>query len=259
MAALWGLGHAAVAAAAAAWGWLTVRSCRAAGLSGQVSMTLGVMLLVASLTVRAIRGHGWPLISSADTAAGIAIVMLLVYLVWASWSGEYGPGLVVAALSLILLTWATVAQFQSATRPWRVESTLISGMLNMVGGACLGLAAAVGLYDLGRRGLQTRLSRWHWATVSANAGELSVRAALLFLAVALALDVWWGQKLDLGVTRNAQQAGTAIAWMVYFVAVRLRSHLFWRGWAWSAVLVIGFVCILPILLNVSWLETTLTW
>jgi hypothetical protein len=84
-----------------------------------------------------------------------------------------------------------------------------------------------------------------------------VRGALFCLAVSLAIDTWWLQKVGLGNVNDAQQAGIAVAWMVYFVAIRLRSHSDWKGWPWTAILAVGFCCTLPILLNMPWLETTL--
>ena len=56
---------------------------------------------------------------------------------------------------------------------------------------------------------------------------------------------------------DAQQAGIALAWMVYFGALRLRANPRWRGWPWAAILSIGFLCVLPILIDAPWLEKTL--
>jgi hypothetical protein len=90
-----------------------------------------------------------------------------------------------------------------------------------------------------------------------KASEIIVRGALLCLAAGLAIDTWWLQKVGLGSSNDAQQAGIAVAWMVYFVALRMRAHPRWRGWPWAAVLTVGFICVLPILMNVPWLEDTL--
>ena len=84
-----------------------------------------------------------------------------------------------------------------------------------------------------------------------------VRIALLCLAVGLAIDTWWLQKVGLGTKNDAQQAGVAIAWMVYFIAVRLRASPRWRGWPWVSILIVGFVCTLPILMDVPWLGNSL--
>jgi hypothetical protein len=84
-----------------------------------------------------------------------------------------------------------------------------------------------------------------------------VRGALLCLALSLAVDTWWLQKVGLGNANDAQQAGIALAWMVYFVALRLRANPLWRGWPWAAILSIGFLCVLPILIDAPWLEKTL--
>jgi hypothetical protein len=77
------------------------------------------------------------------------------------------------------------------------------------------------------------------------------------LAFSLAIDTWWLQKVGLGNANDAQQAGIALAWMVFFVALRLRAHPRWRGWPWAAILTVGFICVLPILINAPWLEKTL--
>ena len=54
-----------------------------------------------------------------------------------------------------------------------------------------------------------------------------------------------------------QQAGIAVAWIVYFAAVRLRGSARWRGWPWVSVLVVGFACTLPLLLAAPWLDDAL--
>jgi hypothetical protein len=92
---------------------------------------------------------------------------------------------------------------------------------------------------------------------SERATAILVRVALLCLAVTLAIDTWWLQMVGLGNKSDAQQAGIAIAWMVYFVALRLRASPRWRGWPWAMILIGGFVCTLPILLDVPWLESQL--
>jgi hypothetical protein len=84
-----------------------------------------------------------------------------------------------------------------------------------------------------------------------------VRGALFCLAASLAIDTWWLQKVGLGNINDAQQAGIAVTWMVYFIAIRLRTQPDWKGWPWTALVTVGFACTLPILLNVPWLELTL--
>jgi hypothetical protein len=87
--------------------------------------------------------------------------------------------------------------------------------------------------------------------------EALVRGALLCLALSLAVDTWWLQKVGLGNEHDAQPAGIALAWMIYFFALRLTAYPRWRGWPWAAILSIGFLCVLPILINAPWLEMTL--
>jgi hypothetical protein len=81
---------------------------------------------------------------------------------------------------------------------------------------------------------------------------------LVCLAIGLAIDTWWLQEIGLGNENDAQQAGIAIAWMIYFVALRLRTNSRWRGWPWAAVITAGFLCTLPILLDVSWLDASIS-
>ena len=45
--------------------------------------------------------------------------------------------------------------------------------------------------------------------------------------------------------------------MIYFLALRLRASPRWQGWPWTAILMVGFVCTLPIVIDAPWLEITL--
>jgi hypothetical protein len=136
---------------------------------------------------------------------------------------------------------------------------VLSDALNACAASLLALAAAISLTNT--------VLAWHRPAPqggqSAVAGaeertsEILVRVTLVCLAASLAIDTWWLQKVGLGGGGDAQQAGIAIAWMVFFVALRLRTSSRWRGWPWASLLAVGFVCTLPILLNVPWLDNTL--
>jgi hypothetical protein len=137
---------------------------------------------------------------------------------------------------------------------------VLSDALNLGAGGFLALAAATGLTAIVRARLaDPRQVGEHALPGEHDArSETYVRMALLFLAVSLAVDTWWLQEIGLGQTSEVQQAGIAIVWMVYFVALRLRSSPRWRGWPWASVLVAGFVCALPILIDVHWLTLPLS-
>ena len=257
MTALWGLGYAALVVAAFALGRYIWRAERGAVIAGQLSMAAGVLLLGAGVLIRSLRGHGWPLVSWQDTATGIALLALCFYLVWSLLAREYGAGLIIAVIALFLLAFGLAQQIKApVTTPWRPIDAKMSMFFSMCGGAFLALAASIGVGGLGQSLLGARFGNWPWPSSKSqtHTSEAFVRWALFFLAAGLAIDVWWVQKLDLGMADNAQQAGIAISWMIYFIAVRFHSHPRWRGWPWSAILVVGFICVLPILLNVSWLE-----
>lgn len=258
--AWWALGYAALLVAAATFAWYIVSDQSTAGLTGQLSTAWGVLFLGVGLIHRALKGHGWPFVSPVDTMTGIALLMLLFYTVWAFVSREWGIGLFATAIALVLVSWGLPQQINAPiTHPLPTSNVLISSTLTMCGGACLGLSAAIGLSSLAHTLLAARLASWHWLPERATAAssELFIRSALFCLAISLAIDVWWVQKLELAMASNAQQAGIAIAWLIYFAALRLRAHPRWYGWAWAAILVVGFICVLPILINVPWLETTL--
>ncbi|MBN1933596.1 MAG: hypothetical protein JW934_02965 [Anaerolineae bacterium] len=260
LAAYWGLGGAALTVAVVLLIGYLLRSSRAFALTGQLLIAASVLFLVIGLTLRALQGHGWPFVSWTDTAAGIAILMLLIYLVWSIAAHTPSTGGIVAliALGLILLD---VSQQTTApvTLSIRQLNVVISNSATIWGGAFLGLSAATGLSGLARRALKARFGQGAWisAQLAARWGEIWVRCGLFFLAASLAVDVWWVQQLDLSLTNNAQQAGIAVAWMIYFVALRLKNQPRWQGWPWDTIQVIGFACTLPILLDVPWLNQSL--
>jgi hypothetical protein len=211
-------------------------------------------MLWIALLGRALHGHGWPFVSPADAATGIALLALLIHLAWGLSSGDWEAGYAVGAIALVLLSYGLARQAQSfATTYIRQEGVLLSSALSLCGGSLLALASATSLSRQLRALWPAHHSRPH-----REVSETLVRAALLCLALNLAIDTWWLQKVGLGNENDAQQAGIAIVWMVYFVALRLRASPRWRGWPWTAVLAVGFVCTLPILINVPWLESTLS-
>lgn len=262
MIAVWsGLGYAALVVAAFVLGRYIWRNERVLGLTGQLLIGLGVLFLGAGILTRALKGHGWPFVSWTDVAAGTALLMLFFYLGWVMISKSPSVGFTIVVLALVLLSFGLAQQAKApVTIPFRPVKARLSLLSTMCGAACLALAAALGASDLARGLLENRLPGWRWMTqkTSAGASEAFVRWALFFLAIGLAIDVWWVQKLDLGMTGSAQQAGIAIAWVIYFIAVRFYSHPRWRGWPWATFLIVGFICVLPILLNVPWLEKTLS-
>jgi hypothetical protein len=265
LAAWWGLGYAALLVATITLGWHTVRSRRAlregergrtdraTWLSGQILLAIGTVMLWVALLSRATNGHGWPFVSPADAATGIALLTLLIHLFWGLFSGSWGAGYAVGAIALMLLSYGLGRQPQGLTTAYiGQEGVLLSSALGLCGGSLLALASATSL--------SRQLCLLWFAGSRESHHEVSaalVRAALLCLALNLAVDTWWLQKVGLGNENDAQQAGIAIAWMVYFVALRLRASPRWRGWPWTAVLIVGFVCTLPILIDVPWLESTL--
>ncbi|MBN1580287.1 MAG: hypothetical protein JXA89_06265 [Anaerolineae bacterium] len=260
IAAWWGLGYAALIVAAVVLGGAIWRNERALGLIGQLLLVLGVLFVGAGLLTRSLKGHGWPFVSWSDAAAGIALLMLVFYLVWAAIAKASSVGFAAVVLALILLSFGLGQQVKApVTLSFHPLEARLSALCIMCGGAFLALSAALGLSGLARSLLVDRFPAWRWVTqeMGIRAGEAFVRWALFFLAIGLAIDVWWVQKLDLGMTGSAQQAGIAIAWVIYFVAVRFYSHTHWRGWPWATFLVVAFICVLPILLDVSWLENTL--
>ena len=279
--AWWGLGYAALMVSTITFGWYLLRRDRAIGLAGLILALIGTALLWIGLVSRIVYANEWPLVSSADLAAGIALIMLLLYSLWKLSSHELESGLAVTAIALVLFSYG----LGQHPLPLYIQSPLSTGallgtLLKLCGGSLLALAAAISVTPLiddwlSWRSRSSPVYPLHelgqgpgGASVQAAHGqgeqddlqrtsEVLVRAALLCLALSLALDTWWLQKVGLGNAKDAQQAGIALAWMVYFIALRLRDNPRWRGWPWAAILGIGFACILPILIDAPWLEKTL--
>jgi hypothetical protein len=178
----------------------------------------------------------------------IALLLLLLHTVWTLFSSRTETSLAVTIIALALLTIA-LSQFpQGPVTSVFSRASALSDLLYACGGSLLAMAAAASLTQAPHaRRTQSR----------EEASEVLVRAALLCLAVGLAIDTWWLQKVGLGTSGDAQQAGIAISWMIYFIALRLRSNPRWRGWPWASIVTVGFVCTLPILLDVPWLNNTL--
>jgi hypothetical protein len=253
--AWWGLGYAALMVSMVAYGWYLLRRDKATGLAGLILALLSTLILWVGLVSRATRGHGWPLVSSADAASGIALLVLLLYAGWKLRAPELETGFTVTAVALILLSYGLGQR--SPTLPTQMlpsTGVLVGTALKLSGGSMLALAAATSVTPLIANGPHQRAGQ---SGRDLKASETLVRGALLCLAFSLAIDTWWLQKVGLGNANDAQQAGIALAWMVYFGALRLRADPRWRGWPWAAILSIGFVCILPILINAPWLEKTL--
>jgi len=230
------------------------------GLVGQILATISALTLWSGLLSRAVKGRGWSLASPPDTAMGIALLLLLIYFGWKLFSRERGTGFAGATIALMLLSYGLGKRSQAPiTILFISKGMLLSASLNLCGGSLLALAAAISVTDLVRIQYASCPSeqRKSAPNTNGNASEILVRGALLCLAVGLAIDTWWLQKVGLGSSNDAQQAGIAIAWMIYFVALRLRASPRWRGWPWTAILTVGFICTLPLLLNVPWLENTL--
>lgn len=260
IAAYWGLAEAALVVATVLLTGHMLNGRRAWALGGQLLTLAGVLLLGVALTLRGARGHGWPIVSWADTAAGIGVLMLLVYLIWSSATGSECSGAPIVPIALGL---AVLGAAQQVTAPVTMllsqTDRIVGSSATLLSGAFLGLSAGTGLSGLARLALQRRFAHGRWLDerTAMRWGEIWVRCGLLFLVVALVADVWLGQQFDLDAANNARQAGIAIGWMIYFVALRLKSHPRWQSWAWDAVQVIGFACMLPILLDVPWLNQPL--
>jgi hypothetical protein len=286
LSAWWGLGCSALTVSAVTFGWYLLKREKAVGLSGLILTLISTVLLWIGLISRAARGYGWPFASSADSAAGIALLMLLTYSIWKLFTDDLETGFAVTAIALILFSYGFGQQHLPLFNQSRPSTGIIVGLLlKLCGGSLLALAAAISITPLMNKWLSSR-SRSQSAYAShdpsggfgpeniqdapfqaarlhperpdlQHASEVLVRGALLCLAFSLAIDTWWLQKVGLGNTHDAQQAGIALAWMVYFGALRLRAHPRWRGWPWAAILSIGFICVLPILIDAPWLEQTL--
>ncbi len=257
--AWWSLGFAALMVAIVAFGWSASRRDLALGLTGQVLTATGTLILWIGLISRVVKGHGWPFASSADLAIGIALLTLSIYLGCSLAWRDIRGGFAVTAIALILLAYGLGQQPATLIAPPRPSTGILVGtLLNLCGGSLLALAAAFSLTNLVTR-LMTPQDRQQPspAPIDDRVSEALVRGALICLAISLAIDTWLLQKVGLGNANDAQQAGLAIAWMVYFIALRLRIHPRWREWPWATVLTVGFLCTLPILINAPWLENTL--
>lgn len=257
--ATWSLGYAALAISAAILSYdVFFRRRNPVGqLAAQALLVISTILLWTGLSIRIIRGHGWPFYSPADLAAGIALLTLLLYVVWSIATRQRQAALLVSFIALALLSYVLIRQPPTlSTQLYPSAGVRFGTALNLAGGAFLALAAASSLSAL----IGSPNHPFTQADRDAydRASEAFVRSALFCLATSLAIDTWWLQKVGLGNIKDAQQAGIAVTWMVYFVAIRLRTQPDWKGWPWTALVTVGFVCTLPILINVPWLEATLT-
>jgi len=257
--AWWSLGFAALMVAVVAFGWSALRRDKALGLTGQVLTATGTLILWIGLISHVIKGLGWPFTSPADLAIGIALLTLFIYLGCSLAWRDIRHGFAVTAIALLLLGYGLGQQpITPAVQLPPPTGVRVSTLLNVCGGSLLALAAAFSLtYLITRWMAQQEGQPSSPAPVDDRVSEALVRGALICMALSLAIDTWWLQKVGLGNANDAQQAGLAIAWIVYFAALRLRIHPHWREWPWATVLTVGFVCTLPILINASWLEHTL--
>jgi hypothetical protein len=227
----------------------------AQSLTGLSALLLGLMW-----AIRSHLGRGWPITSPTDAAAAIGSMVVLWLALSPILLGMDDRGPVGTAISLGLLTYGLVGFPDGpVTEITASTSSVISDALTLCGGSLLALAAATSITQV----IYSSLVQ-HGASVISHhqqydsRSELLVRLALVCLAVGLAIDTWWLQEIGLGSESDAQQAGIAIAWMVYFVALRLRANPRWRGWPWASFVTVGFLCTLPILLDVSWLDAPLS-
>lgn len=257
--ATWSLGYAALAVSLAILNYQSFfkRQNRPGQVAAQALLLLSTIALWTSLALRMVRGHGWPFSSPADLATGIALLMLVFHAGWSLVTSQRGAAPFVSAIAFALLSYVLSRQSPTlSTVPYPSAGVRLGTMFNLAGGAFLALAAATGLSTL----INQPGSQKHDLARAAydRASEAFVRGALFCLAASLAIDTWWLQKVGLGNINDAQQAGIAVTWIVYFVAVRLRAQPDWKGWPWTALLIVGFACTLPILLNVPWLEMPLS-
>jgi hypothetical protein len=256
--ATWSLGYAAlvIAAVALSYTHLTHRHTTAGQRAAQILLVAGTLLQWTSLVIRYTRGHGWPFQSPADLATGIALLLLTLYLGWSLVTRYHQAAWFVSIIAAALLSYTLIRQPPTlSTQPLLSVGIRTGTVMNLGGGALLALAAASSIASLALS--PSRQPEASSTTANDRASEAFVRGALFCLAMSLAIDTWWLQKVGLGNANDAQQAGIAVAWIVYFVAIRLRVQPDWRGWPWTAIVTVGFMCTLPILLNVPWLEMTL--
>jgi hypothetical protein len=258
--ACWGLGYAALVMATIAYLWPSRHRLGSVSHVAGALVLISVLLQWGGMLSRALVGHGWPVVSTADRASAIGLLLLTLYLVWRQSARGTDPGPVVAAIALLLLSYGLGHYLEGMlTEPVPSLGVLIESLLNALGGSLLALAAACSVASwLPRKsGGPPETKQVPLEEKSTDESDRLVRGALLCLALGLAIDTWWLQKVGLGAIDDAQQAGIAVSWMVYFIALRLRSSPYWRGWPWTAMLVAGFVCTLPMLVQVSWLGTSL--
>ena len=257
--AWWSLSFAALMVAVVAFGWSISRRDRTLNLAGQVLTATGTVILWIGLLSHITKGREWLFSSPADLAIGIALLMLSIYLGYSITRRDMQSGFAVSAIALLLLGYGLGQQpATSVAQPLPSLGVRVSTLLNMCGGGLLALAAAFSLtHFVSPWMIPPGNRRSYLATVDDRASETLVRGALICIAISLAIDTWWLQKVGLGNAHDAQQAGLAIAWIVYFAALRLRVHAHWREWPWATVLTVGFVCTLPILIDAPWLENTL--
>lgn len=257
--ATWSLGYAALVVSVSIQSLrvLSQRHTLADQMAAHILLVIGTVLLWTSLAIRIVRGHGWPFNSPADLATGIALVMLSFYSGWSLVTRQRAAAPFVSGIALVLLSYALIRQPPTlSTQPYPSPGVRLGAGLNVAGGAFLALAAANSLSTLA--GQPTPQTQGTDRVAYDQASEAFVRGALFCLALSLAIDTWWLQKVGLGNINDAQQAGIAVIWMVYFIAIRLRTQPDWKGWPWTALVTVGFACTLPILLNVPWLEATLS-
>jgi len=258
--AWWGMGYASLMVATIVHGWPGAGRGRLMSRAGDVLIALSALLLWAGALSQGLVEHGWPFVSPADKASASGLLLLPLYLIWWRVARRTEPGLAVAAVALLLLSYG-LGQYawSPLSEPILSPGVLLENVLNALGGSLLALAAAsAATVWLCRQGSKSPVAVQDMPVQDgADGSDKLVWGALICLAFALAIDTWWLQKVGLGAINDAQQAGIAISWMVYFVALRLRRSPLWRGWPWTAILVAGFVCTLPILIQVSWLGATL--
>ena len=257
--AWWSLSFASLMVAVVAFGWSASRRDKALGLTGQVLAATGTLMLWIGLMSNITKGQGWPFVSPADLAIGIALLTLTIYLGCSLAWRDVRSGFAVTAIAILLLGYGLGQQPTTpVAQPLPSTGVRVSTLLNVCGGSLLALAAAFSLTDLVIRWIESQQGQQSSpAAIDDRVSEALVRGALICMALSLAIDTWWLQKVGLGNANDAQQAGLAIAWIVYFVALRLRIHPHWREWPWATVLTVGFLCTLPILINAPWIENTL--
>ena len=146
MAAWWGLGFAALVVSVAARGWHMLKRRQSSLLrTGQVLSAVGTVLLWTGLVSRAIKGRGWPIVTPADMAMAIALLLLLLHTLWSLVSSRPETGLAVTLVTVALLTYA-LSQFpQGPVTSMLSKASMFSDLLYACGGSLLAMAAAASL------------------------------------------------------------------------------------------------------------------